>query len=190
MPTPPARLRLLLASVGVLVVVPLSGLAGTPGTAVAAPSETPTPTADPTPSATPPRPTCLNPVTGCATGTPTPTETATAAPTPTATATPRPTRSRTATPTRSAAAARATADVPQDTGSTEDPVTGGLLVGTVSPATDSPAPAATPSTREAAADRTDDDPLTRAIVLVLGLGVLLGLAGGTGLYLTRHPHAH
>lgn len=37
---------------------------------------------------------------------------------------------------------------------------------------------------------TASDKLTTLLVLVLGAALLLGIGGGTGIYLTRHPHAH
>ena len=200
-PTPPSRLRRVLASAGVLVALPLAGLALTHGTATASPTavaESPAPTAEPTPTATPtpPRPTCLTPVTGCGSATPTAAPTPTPPATRTASPTPQATRSATASPTRKStysppAVVQEEPDVEEDEGSVEDPVTGGGVLGTLSPWTESPTSMATPATREVSADSDKGtDGLTRAITLVIGLGVLLGLAGGTGLYLTRHPHEH
>jgi hypothetical protein len=52
-----------------------------------------------------------------------------------------------------------------------------------------PSPSTEPGTASAARSTPFDD-LGRLLTLVLGAAVLLGIGGATGLYLTRHPHAH
>jgi hypothetical protein len=49
----------------------------------------------------------------------------------------------------------------------------------------SPEPAPSPAAQQQAAPRDGASRLNRLIVLLLAAAVLLGLAGGTGLYLTR-----
>lgn len=196
-PTPTAPLRALLAA-GLTAVVTTSVLLlpGAP-VAVLAPAqaaETPAPTATATPAPTPtcqPQPLCgVNPG---PTGEPTPTAEPTLEPTPTATATA--SRSATASPTPRRTRSRSAAPVRQDDvpaaddgGSLADPVTGGGALGTLGPASGSTL--ATPATDEVAADDRGGDGLGRLVFLVLGVGVFLGLAGGTGLYMTRHGHEH
>lgn len=140
------------------------------------PTEAPTPEPEPEPSC---GPLCLP------TPTPPPEPTSEPTPEPTATAvTPSSTKSPSARPKRSSAP-RSTY-VPR-TGSTANPLTGGVSVGPAELGT--PDPQTTPRA-ENAASSSGSSGLTRLLTLVLGFGVLLGLAGGTGLYLTRHPHEH
>lgn len=204
MPTPPSRLRLLLAgvlavglTVGLAVLlVPATAITGPLAVAHAAESSPPAPPPQASASAAPtptcqPQPLCgVNPgpseePTPTAPPSETPSESASpsATPTPTASPTPRRTRSRSAAPV-----VRDEQPADEGGGSLADPVTGGGTLGTLSPGT--AAPLATPSTEEAASGSRGGDGLTRLLFLVLAVGVFLGLAGGTGLYVTRHTHEH
>lgn len=159
-----ARLTAVLALVPVLVLL----LAGA---AVAQEIPTlPAPTAEPTQQPKPsPKPT-----TPSAAPEPAPTQTGAAA-------SPAPTRA----PVRSArpTGASATPDSPSPPPSTVEPAMSSHLP--VSPPPGTPAADQQGEATETVASSSPSDPLTRLVQLVVGAAVLLGVGGGTGLYLTR-----
>ncbi len=188
-------LRLLIAGplLGAVLTVALSTVAapafvGGAGTALAAPaSSTPSPGRSPTraPATASPSPTGIVPLPS-RTPSPQPSETATQEPTEEPTATATRTRVRTSSPRP-----RRTSDAPvirETPDSNLPPVTGGFGVGTASPGLldGTPDPTVAPTKKAVASSSTAaGDKLTRLIQLIVAAGVLLGIGGGVGLYLTR-----
>ncbi len=181
-----ARLRVLIAA-ATIVAAPLLALA-LPGTAGAA---GPVGAAESTPSPAPSECTPPVPQVGCTVPTPDPTLEPTETPTPTPTATASPTPTATGTPTSSPTPRRTSSPRPRSTytvstGSTADPVSGSVDVGGLAIPSESATPS--PDTKASSSAGGSGDRLTRLLVLVLGAGLLLGVGGATGLYLTRHHH--
>lgn len=144
-----------------------------------------------------PSPTPIVPVPTTSQPAPSPSRSSTVAPTPSRSVTASASATPTRTPTARATSTRTRSSAPR----TEEPVererptdplptvTGGFGVGSVAPGQVTVAPSAsrTPAATSAVRAERDGERLTVLVWVVVGAGVLLGVGGGLGLYLTRSP---